>query len=89
MTLEPDNKPKAYELRELRVPAVAQWIPCDVELPPERKDVLIHTREGVRVGMLVRDTLSQKLVWDHRDDWRPLWQVTHWMPIPKLERNDE
>lgn len=83
------EKLNRYELEKLTVPAVNQWILCEAALPPERQDVLIYTREGVRVGMLVRDTLSQKLVWDHRDDWRPVWEVSHWMPIPKLELRHE
>jgi len=77
---DPDKK---YELNKLTVPAVSVWIRTSDELPPERQDVLIHTQAGIRVGHLVRDTLSQKLVWDHRDDWLPVWQVSHWMPLPK------
>ena len=57
----PDRNQDRYELRQLVVPAVAQWISCEAALPPERKDVLIHTKDGVRVGHLVCIKVVSKL----------------------------
>ena len=67
---------------KLTIPAISQWVKCADALPPERKNVLIYATDGVHIGRLERDTLSQKLVWDLQSDFKPQWEVSHWMPLP-------
>lgn len=70
------------ELERLVVPAVVQWIKCDEAMPPERRAVLIYAHDGIHIARLMRDTLSQKNVWEMQGDFKPHWEVSHWMPLP-------
>lgn len=73
----------------------SQWIDCNKQMPNENVFVIAYGRYGsimasleMRCGELVWNMhFSARNTCDCLEDWdRPLWMITHWMPLPNAPK---
>ena len=67
-----------------------EWISCAERLPEYNKEVLVYNSGLIRVYSLSKGNNWRSDKWeDEHGDWQSLDDVTHWMPLPQLPKEDE
>lgn len=66
------------------------WISVEERLPEPDKEVLLYVKNSIRhyvIGWMRRNKGYNKGMWALRNGWVEDKDITHWMPIPSLDKD--
>lgn len=67
---------------------MSEWISVKKELPAHNKRVLLTNRNEIWVGYRSYDLFETCITVSHSTCYLELGEVTHWMPLPELPKED-